>query len=193
MSDDLTFYSLLGVLQSGMWRQADIEGAWPRPGSPMVDTPIPLSIKESRPSNRIGSHVATVLGISKTTVAKMIDRLIVDRYLTAALEIRDKRRKEYALTQKARMSIDKITPGYMARLQKMSANVPPFEKQQLITILSNINFLDPSKTKIREHDRTITERGKEIRERCKRGSAPDIHRVMRVPARESRSSNHKAR
>jgi DNA-binding MarR family transcriptional regulator len=178
IADDLTFYSLLGVLLSGMWLQADVEKYLGQFRLSHGRLSILLAIQASKSGGQIGSDLAIMLGVSKATVAKMVERLLKDRYLSVTAVTGDKRRKWYTLTEKGRKSIAKVNPGYMARLRIMSANVSPFEKQQLITILSKINFLDPRKTIIREHNRTITERGKEIKERCERGSGPDIDRVM---------------
>jgi DNA-binding MarR family transcriptional regulator len=178
LNDDLTFYSLLGILQSGMWLQADIERYLAPFGLSHGRFSIMLSVIDAGGSSRIGSDIANSLGVSKATIAKMVDRLIRDEYLTFHGVASDRRQKQYSLTQKGRKLVDKIVPGYIARLRIMSAGVSPFEKQQLIAILSKINFLDARKTILREHQRTITERGKDIRERCARGSAPDIDRVM---------------
>jgi DNA-binding MarR family transcriptional regulator len=178
LNDDLTFYSLLGILQSGMWLQADIEKYLAPFGLSHGRFSIMLSIIDAGGSSRIGIDIANSLGVSKATIAKMIDRLIRDEYLTFRGVAVDRRQKQYMLTQRGRKLVNKIVPGYMARLRIMSAGVSPFEKQQLISILSKINFLDARKSILREHRRTITERGKDIRERCKRGSAPDIDRVL---------------
>jgi DNA-binding MarR family transcriptional regulator len=178
LNDDLTFYSLLGILQSGMWLQADIESYLAPFGLSHGRFSILLSVIDAGDSCRIGSDIANSLGVSKGTVAKMVDRLVRDEHLTFREVAGDRRQKQYALTPKGRRLVNKIVPGYMARLHIMSAGVSPFEKQQLIAILSKINFIDARKSILREHQRTITERGKEIRERCRRGSAPDIDRVM---------------
>jgi DNA-binding MarR family transcriptional regulator len=178
LNDDLTFYSLLGILQSGMWLQADIEKYLASFGLSHGRFSIMLSIIDAGGSSRIGIDIANSLGVSKATIAKMIDRLIRDEYLTFRGVAVDRRQKQYVLTQRGRKLVNQIVPGYMARLRIMSAGVSPFEKQQLISILSKINFLDARKSILREHQRTITERGKDIRERCKRGFSPDIDRVM---------------
>jgi|GEM_PF-612837 len=178
LNDDLTFYALLGILQSGMWLQADIERYLSPFGLSHGRFSILLSVMNGGKSSRIGSDLANLLGVSKATVAKMVDRLIRDEYLSCHEVAADRRRKRYAITQKGRRLIRKIVPGYMARLRVMSAGVSPFEKQQLIGIISKINFLDPRKSILREHQRTLTERSRDIKERCTRGSAPDIDRVM---------------
>jgi len=176
--DELAFYALLGVLQSGMWLQADIEHYLASFGLSHGRFSVMLSIMEGGRSSRIGREIADRLGVSRATVAKMVDRLIGDGHLACREVAADRRRRRYTLTQKGKRLLARVVPGYLARLRIMSAGVTPFEMQQLVGILSKINFLDPRKSILREHQRTITERSRDIRERCTRGSAADVDRVM---------------
>jgi DNA-binding MarR family transcriptional regulator len=176
--DELTFYSLLAVLQGGMWLLSDIESYLRRYRLSHGRFSILLSLVESAESPLAGTDLATILGVGKPTITRMIGRLIGDGYLTAAADESDRRRKKYLLTQKASALLRRINPGYLRRLGVISGNLSGNDKQRLIEILSRMNFLDPRKTIVRGKERTVSERSIEIRKLCRRGSAADIDRLM---------------
>jgi DNA-binding MarR family transcriptional regulator len=176
--DDLTFYSLLAVLQSGMWLLSDIENYLRRYKLSHGRFSILLSLVESAQSTLAGIELATILGVSKPTITRMLGRLIEDRYLTCTADESDRRRKKYLLTRKATTLLEKIIPGYLRRLGVISGNLSENDKHRLIEILSRMNFLDPRKTIVRGKERTIAERSIEIRKLCRRGSAGDIDHLM---------------
>lgn len=176
--DDLTFYSLLAVLQSGMWLLSDLESYLRRYELSHGRFSILLSLVESAEPTLAGIELATILGVSKPTITRMIGRLIGDGCLTCTGDEGDLRRKKYQLTRKATTLLDKIIPGYLRRLGVISGNLTENDKHRLIEILSRMNFLDPRKTVIRGKERTISERSSEIRKLCRRGSAGDIDRLM---------------
>ncbi len=177
-SDDLNFYSLLAVLQSGMWLQSDIERYLRGYRLSHGRFSILLSLVEAKDMTLIGNELAVILGVGKPTIAKMVERLIEEEYLTVAADEDDLRRKKYLLTKKARAIIARIIPGYLDRLRVISANLTDGEKELLIKILAKMNYFDPRKTIIRRKERSITEKGMEIRALCRRGSEQDIDRVM---------------
>ncbi len=176
--DDLTFHSLLAVLQSGMWLQADIESYLRRYRLSHGRFSILLSLVESGDRTLAGTDLATILGVAKPTITRMIGRLLRDGYLTCAADGNDRRRKKYLLTRKASALLGRIIPGYLLRLGVISGNLSENDKHRLIDILSRMNFLDPGKTIVRGKEPTIAERSIEIRELCRRGSAGDIDRLM---------------
>ncbi len=178
LSDDLNFYSLLGVLQSGMWLQADIEKYLGRHGLSHGRFSILLAIDESNERFLIGNELALRLGVSKATIAKLTGKLIGEGFVACGADGADLRRKRYALTGKAKALLQRIIPGYLERLREMSAGLTDGEKSALVDILSKINFLDPLKTIIRMREKTLSEKSDEIRGLCRRGSPEDVDRVM---------------
>jgi DNA-binding MarR family transcriptional regulator len=95
-SDDLNFYTLLGVLQSGMWLQSDIEKYLMQHKLSHGRFSILLSLNESPDDCLIGNDLSKRLGVSKTTISKMIERLAEEDYLTHAADRIDLRRKKYS-------------------------------------------------------------------------------------------------
>jgi len=176
--DEITFYSLLAVLQSGMWLLSDIERYLSRYKLSHGRFSILLSLVESAHSTLAGVELATILGVSKPTITRMIGRLVGDGYLTCSADESDLRRKKYLLTKKATTLLEKIVPGYLRRLGVISGTLTEIDKHRLVEILSRLNFLDPRKTIIRGKERTISERSAEIRKLCGRGAAGDIDRLM---------------
>lgn len=176
--DDLNFYAMLGVLQSGMWLQSDIESYLGSCGLSHGRFSILLSLTDTERDGLIGNELAVQLGVAKPTIARMIQKLIDDDYLTFASEQRDLRTKRYSLTKKAKDLLQRIIPGYLLRLRVMSAGLTDTDKKELIGILSRINFLDPRKMIIRTNEDSVGETAEEIRKLCDGGSPEDIDRVM---------------
>jgi DNA-binding MarR family transcriptional regulator len=176
--DDLTFYSLLGIMQSGMWLLSDIEKYLRNFRLSHGRFSILLSLLESPEQALIGNELAVRLGKSKPTITKMIEKLIQEGYIRQASEESDLRKKKYSLSNKARALLDKITPGYAERLNEMALDLSEQEKSTLLGILAKINFLDPRKRIAPGREKSITEKGREIRSLCRRGSPVDIDSVM---------------
>lgn len=158
-NDDLTLYSVLGILQCGMVLPADLERCPAHFALSRGRFPLVLWVIEAEGSCRIGSDIAAILGVSKATVATMVERLVEEGCLADRAVPGDRRRRHHALTPRGKKLFDRIIPGCMARLRIMSAGVTPFEKQHLISILSKIDFLGTRKSIIPEHHRTLSERG----------------------------------
>ena len=176
--DELNFYSMLGVLQSGMWLQSDIESYLKNYRLSHGRFSILLSLTDAGHGGLIGNELATRLGVAKPTIARMIRKLIDEGCLTISSEPSDLRTKKYSLTRKAKDLLQRIIPGYLLRLRVMSAGLTDTDKQELIGILSKINFLDPKKMIIRTSEKSISERAEEIGKLCTRGAPEDIDRVM---------------
>jgi DNA-binding MarR family transcriptional regulator len=176
--DDLNFYSMLGVLQSGMWLQSDIESYLGNYRLSHGRFSILLSLTDAEHNGLIGNELATQLGVAKPTIARMVQKLIDEDYLTVSSEADDSRAKKYSLTRKAKDLLQRIIPGYLLRLRVMSAGLTDSDKQELINILSKINFLDPRKMIIRTSEKSISEKAEKIKKLCTRGAPEDIDEVM---------------
>ena len=97
ISDDLNFYSLLGVLQSGMWLKTDIE-EYLRPYALSHGRfSILLSLSNTPNSSLIGNELSNQLGVSKATISRMIQRLFEEGYLICDTDRVDLRKKRYTL------------------------------------------------------------------------------------------------
>jgi DNA-binding MarR family transcriptional regulator len=115
-SDDLNFYSLLGVLQSGMWLQSDIEKHLKQYKLSHGRFSILLSLNESPNNGLIGNELAKRLGVSKATISKMIERLADERYLICTADQIDLQKKAILLPSWDK-GLSKIIPGYLQRLR----------------------------------------------------------------------------
>jgi DNA-binding MarR family transcriptional regulator len=176
--DDLTFHSLLGILQSGMWLLSDIEKYLRNFGLSHGRFSILLSLLESPERALIGNELAVRLGKSKPTITKMIEKLIQEGYILQSSEKTDLRKKMYSLSKKAKKLLNRITPGYAERLNEVALGLSTRDKSALLEILAKINFLDPRKRITPGREKSITEKGREIRSLCRRGSPEDIDSVM---------------
>jgi DNA-binding MarR family transcriptional regulator len=180
-SDDLTFYSLLGVLQSGMWLLSDIEKYLLTWGLSHGRFSILLSIMESPDDSLIGNEISARLGVAKATVTKMVEKLASEGYVRCAADPGDMRKKRFSLTRKAENLLREIIPGYRTRLGEISARLTDHDKELLMGILSKINFLDPNKALLKKREKTISEKSTEIEALCGRGRPQDIDRGDGVP------------
>jgi DNA-binding MarR family transcriptional regulator len=176
--DDLNFYSLLGVLQSGMWLQSDFENYLGQFKLSHGRFTILLYLTDSGMHGLIGNDLAALLGVAKSTIAKMVQKLIDEEYITSTSERSDRRIKKYSLTRKAQVLLQKIIPGYLLRLRVMNANLTEAEKKTLIDILSKINFLAPKRILIHMNGKNISDKAYEIKTLCRKGSPEDIDHVM---------------
>ena len=144
--DNLTFYSMLSVLQGGMWLLNDIE-EYLRPYDMSHGRfSILISILGSADGHRHPIELARVLGRSKPTIARMIDRLEKDGYVQIGMVPGDQRKKRLSLTESAYKLLADVVPDYNKRISIMGRGLSDEEKYQLMILVSKINFLDPLKT-----------------------------------------------
>jgi DNA-binding MarR family transcriptional regulator len=176
--DDLNFYSLLAVLQSGMWLQSDFENFLVPFGLSHSRFSILLAILHSSRGELFGNQLATRLGVAKSTIAKMVAKLIDEKLVECIADTNDSRRKRYSLTQKAIDLLETIVPKYLERIREMLKRLSEGEKMNVIELLSKIDFLHPDRTIIKGRTKTITDRARDIRTSCNRGSTQDIDRVL---------------
>jgi len=176
--EDLSFYSLLAVLQAGMWLQSDLEKFCEPFGLSHGRFSILLAILDKTEGGVIGNELATRLGVAKPTITKMVTKLIDDGFIESVTDTSDSRKKRYSITGKASALLDNVVPGYVRRLREMTAGLTKDDKHHLLETLSKINFLDPSKAILRKRTKSITEKGAEIRALCRSGTEEDIDLVL---------------
>ncbi|MCP4176153.1 MAG: hypothetical protein GY756_00125 [bacterium] len=143
--DNLTFYSMLSILQGGLWLQNDIEKFLKDYGISHGRFSILISILESSDKSMLPIEMARKLGKSKPTISKMIQKLEDDKYLITRIDINDGRTKRLVLTKKANDLLDNVIPLYNKRLAEMSSGLTDTDKSRLMEIMAKINFLDSSK------------------------------------------------
>src|SRR5512145_2739356 len=110
--DDLTFYALLSVLQGGMWLLNDIEDFLKPYGISHGRFSILLALQQSAEEALISRQIAVMLGKSKPTVARMLERLASDGLIRLHGDRTDGRKKRIALTGKATALLGPIVPAY---------------------------------------------------------------------------------
>jgi DNA-binding MarR family transcriptional regulator len=177
-SDDYNFYSLLGIVQGGMWLQKDFEQYLKNFDLSFGRFSILLSLMESNSQNNNGSELSRRLGVSKATTSKMVKKLGEDNLIEIKKDENDGRVLWYALTRAGKERLGEIIPGYLVRMRLIGANISLGEKKQLIDIISKINFLNAETVLSRFEDRPLSEKAKEIEEYCMNGTKADIDRVM---------------
>jgi DNA-binding MarR family transcriptional regulator len=186
--DDLNFYSLLGIVQAGMWLQDDIEKYLAKHGVSYGRFSLLLAILESQDSPAgagvpagglaTGNDLSVKLGIGKATVAKLVEKLRDEGLIEELADGSDARKKRLSATRSGRALLGRIIPGYLERMRIIGSNVSMDEKRFLMLALGKINFLDRRKTLSKFSERPLGEKANEIRELCERGSAEDVDRVM---------------
>jgi DNA-binding MarR family transcriptional regulator len=188
--DDLNFYSLLGIVQSGMWLQDDIEKYLTKHGVSFgrfslllaalesQDSPVETRAPAGAGASATGNELSAKLGINKATVAKMVEKLRVEGLVEVSADESDSRKRRYSVTRKGRSLLGRIIPGYLERMRIIGANLSMDEKRFLVRALGKINFLDPRKALSRFSERPLGEKANEIRELCERGASEDVDRVM---------------
>jgi DNA-binding MarR family transcriptional regulator len=176
--DDYNFYSLLGVVQTGMWLQRDIEAYLKPFGLSFGRFSILLSILDSPGKKLRGSDLARKNGISRTTVSKMVGRLLEDGLIAALPSEEDQRVVEFGLAKAGMDSLRKIVPGYLERMRIIGAGISLPEKRALIDILGKLAFLDGGPAAGGFAERPISEKANEIMLLCRSGAPGDIDRVM---------------
>jgi len=141
--DDLTFYSMLSVLQGGMWLLNDIENYLEVFNISHGRFSIMLSVLEAGKKPVRPSELAVKLGKSKPTITKMINKLINDDLVNKTGSDDDKRSSILHLTDKGETLLLSIIPGYNERILKMSASLSDSDKIELMEIISKIDFFNP--------------------------------------------------
>lgn len=143
--DDLTFYSMLAVLQGGMWLLNDIEEFLKTYGISHGRFSILLALQQSTDEAMISREIAVILGKSKPTVARMLERLASDGLIRLHGDRTDGRKKRIGLTPKATALLGRIIPEYNKRIARMSRGLTAEDKRRLMRTIARIDFLDPSK------------------------------------------------
>lgn len=177
-NDDLNFYSLLGIVQSGMWLQADIEKYLQQFDLSYGRFSIMLSILEAEKKVLKGSELAEKLGISKTTVSKMIQKLLSEDLIEFDPPKEDQREKYYHISGKGKSKLNEIIPGYLERMRIIGSSISVDEKRCLLNILGKINFIESRYQISKFSERPLSEKTKEIQELCQKGTAEAIDKVM---------------
>lgn len=143
--DDLTFYSMLSILQGGMWLLNDLELFLADSNMSHGRFSILLSIMESDGDFLLPINVSKLLGKSKPTITKMIKRLEDDEMVSCVSETDDKRTKKIYITDKGISYMNEIIPEYNKRIAKMSSKLTDADKRSIMKIISKVNFLDDDK------------------------------------------------
>ena len=144
--DDLTFYTMLNVLQSGIWLLNDLE-TYLRPlNMSQARLSILLSIDNSTDGMISPKELAKTTGKSKPGITRIIDKLSEDGFISIEHSDVDGRRKKLCLTENGRELLGKIVPEYNLRIIKMSSNLSKEEKQILNKLLGKINFIEKDRT-----------------------------------------------
>jgi DNA-binding MarR family transcriptional regulator len=168
-----------------MCLQDDIERYLSKFGLSYGRFSILLSILGSDKKHLNGSEVAHLVGISKTTVSKMVKKLIEEGLIEIGKENKDSRENRYCLSKKCKKKLDKIIPGYLERMRIIGSNISIDEKKYLLKILNKVNFIG-TKFKLSQFaERPISELSKEIAELCSTGSSESIDKVMEYLTNES--------
>jgi DNA-binding MarR family transcriptional regulator len=140
--DDLTFFSMLSLLQGGMWLLNDLEIYLKPFGLSQGRFSILLAITESQKEIISPGDLARRTGKSRPTVTRMIERLDKDGLITIHSDKDDRRSKMLSLTDKATKLLEKVIPVYNERIRLMSAALNDGDKRRLMTLISKIDFLD---------------------------------------------------
>jgi DNA-binding MarR family transcriptional regulator len=140
--DDLTFFSMLSLLQGGMWLLNDLEIYLKPFGLSQGRLSILLAITESQTEIISPGDLARRTAKSRPTVTRMIERLDKDGLITIHSDKDDRRSKILSLTDKATKLLEKVIPVYNERIRLMSAALNDGDKRRLITLISKIDFLD---------------------------------------------------
>jgi len=176
--DDYNFYSLLGIVQSGMWLQRDLELYLKDFDISLGRFSILLSIFETNDQRLNGRDLSKKVGVSKTTISKMLKKLLENELIKSNSKIKDKRIIEYELTKLGITKLNEVIPGYLMRMRVIGSNISFEEKKQLIDIISKISFIDREIVLSKFSERPLSEKAKEIKQYCKNGTFEGIDNVM---------------
>ena len=144
--DDLTFYALLSVLQGGMWLLNDIEDFLKPYGISHGRFSILLALLQSADAALISREIAVLLGKSKPTVARMLERLASDGLIRRHGDSADGRKQRITLTGEATALLGRIVPAYNRRIARMCRGLTAADKRNLMRIIARVDFLDPHRT-----------------------------------------------
>lgn len=143
--DDLTFNTMLNILQSGIWLLNDLE-TYLRPlNMSQARLSIMLTIQNSENGDINPNTIAKITGKSKAGITRTIIKLSEDRLISIFPDNLDGRSKRLILTSKGKEYLNKIIPEYNKRLIEMSSRFSSEDKKMLNILLSKINFLDNEK------------------------------------------------
>ncbi len=140
--DDLTFFSMLSLLQGGMWLLNDLENYLKPFGLSQGRLSILLEITESQGGIVSPGDLARQTGKSRPTVTRMIERLDKDGLITVHSDNDDRRSKILSLTDKATNLLEEVIPVYNERIRLMSVALNDGDKRQLMALISKIDFFD---------------------------------------------------
>jgi len=138
--DELTFYSLLSVLQGGMWMQNDIEKFLKPYGLSHGRFSILLTLLENEESDVIHKDISSFLGKSLPTITRMLERLTADGLIRVRQAEKDKRMKTFHLRTQGKKLIDEIIPAYNKRLREIGSGLSSDEKAQLMSLIAKLNY-----------------------------------------------------
>ena len=144
--DELTFYTMLNVLQSGIWLLNDLE-TYLRPlNMSQARLSVLLSIDNSSDGIISPKELAKITGKSRPGITRIIDKLSGDGFISMKHNHVDGRSKQLCLTKKGKGLLSKIIPEYNVRIMNMSSKLTNEEKRILNTLLGKINFLENDRT-----------------------------------------------
>lgn len=143
--DDLTFNAMYSVLQSGMWLLNDLETFLRPYDLSQARLSILLAIQESEEGNINPNVIAGITGKSRPAITRTIEKLSKDGLIAVEQDLADGRGKKLRLTAASEELLEEIVPEYNKRICEMSSSFSESDKEQLISLLKKINFLDKEK------------------------------------------------
>ena len=149
--DDLTFYSLLSLLQGGMWLLNDIEIFLKKYNISYGRFAILLAIVDSKNKSIRPIELANIMGKSKPTISKMVKKLQADGLIEINHHQKDGRSITVNLLDKGKNILQKIIPEYNRRILTMSSLMTDDDKRDLIMIISKIKFYNPYQKVIKKN------------------------------------------
>jgi DNA-binding MarR family transcriptional regulator len=138
--DDLTFYSVYSVLQTGMWLLNDLESYLKPFGLSQGRLAILLSILESKEGHINPKYIAEITGRSRPTIARMIEKLELKGLIEVKAVIEDARQKQVRLSSKGQALLEQIIPEYNKRIQQIVVELDKQDKQELLSLLVKLKF-----------------------------------------------------
>lgn len=177
-SDNLNFYSLLNIVQCGLWLQDDIDKYLQQHNMSYGRFSILLTILDTEDHQIKGADLVKKIGLTKATISKMIQKLVSESLVKYEISKDDRREKVYTLTSNGNQLLEKVIPDYLKRMRIIGSNISIDEKRYLINILSKLNYLESSPRLSRYEERPLGEKTKEIKELCETGTSEAIDRVM---------------
>ena len=175
--DDLTFNTMLSVLQSGMWLLNDLE-TYLRPlDMSQARLSILLAITETSDGIISPKDIARITGKSRPAITRTIDSLSERGLLSINRDFEDGRRKKLTLTVKGQELLNTLIPTYNQRILAMCSRFTEEEKLLLGKLLGKINFLH-KKENSQGYIMNYTSLFNSIKEKSHRGFSADIDSIM---------------